>query len=159
MIDRDTVERIRSIFLHHEPSVSIPVAARLLGLSKDELEAAIDAGDVETTSTRGGRVIDLRELAEQALHVWPIATIEEALGTEAATILPPGVRTRRFSARLPRYIIAALDRLAEENGETTESFVTRELHGLAYEQKERLAAVIGGFAEAIDWPLGDDVCQ
>ena len=90
MLDSATTERIRSIFLHHEPSVSIPLAARLLGLSKDELEAAIDAGDVETTSTCSERVIDLRELAEQALHVWPIATIEEALGREAALILPPG---------------------------------------------------------------------
>jgi hypothetical protein len=57
------------------------------------------------------------ELAEQAVQVWPIGAIEESLGREAALILPPGVRTRRFTARLPRHVVAALECLAEENGE------------------------------------------
>ncbi|HEV7485932.1 MAG TPA: hypothetical protein VGQ65_09635 [Thermoanaerobaculia bacterium] len=84
---------------------------------------------------------------------------QEALGTEAALILPPGVRTRKFSARLPRYIIAALQGLAEENGESVETLLIRELHGLAHTNKDRLAAAITGFAEAIDWPLNDDAKQ
>ena len=53
-------------------------------------------------------MIDIRELAEQALHFWPVVAIEAALGSEASLILPRGVRTRRFAARLPRYLIAAL---------------------------------------------------
>jgi predicted transcriptional regulator len=94
-------------------------------------------------------MIDVRELTEEALHVWPLVTIEEALGTEAALVLPPGIRTRRFTVRLPRSIVAALHRLAEEEGETVEALVTRELHGYACANRERLAAAIPGFAEAI----------
>jgi hypothetical protein len=159
MLTPDLSERIRSIFLHDEPRVTLAGAARLLGRSHDEIIAAIAEGDIETIATEAGPMIDIREIAEQALHVWPLVTIEEALGTDASLILPPGVRTRRFSARLPRYIIAALQRLAEENGESVEAFLTRELHGIAHANKDRLAAVIPGFAEAIDWPLSDDETQ
>lgn len=155
-LDPTTVERIRSIFLHRESNVTIADAAQLLGLSNDDIDAAIAAGDIETTATCSGPVIHVRELAEQALHVWPIATIEAALGKEASLILPTGVRTRSFTARLPRYIVAALARLAEENGEEVETFLTRELHGVAYEHKAHLAQLIPGFAEAVEWPLPAD---
>lgn len=159
MLTPDLAERIRSIFLHDEPRVTLAGAARLLGRSQDDITAAIAEGDIETIATGSGPMIDIREIAEQALHVWPLVTIEEALGADASLILPPGVRTRRFSARLPRYIIAALQRLAEENGESVEAFLTRELHGLAHTNKDRLAAAIPGFAEAIDWPLSDNETQ
>ena len=161
MLDPITTERIRSIFLHLQPAVTIGAAAEMLGLSREEIVAAIDAGEIEVTATGSGPRIDIREVAEQALHVWSIGMVEEALGEDAARILPPGVRTRSFTARLPRYVIAALARLAEENAESVEAFLTRELHGLAYENKEHLAAVIPGFAEAIEWPLpasGSPVC-
>jgi hypothetical protein len=157
--DPSLIERIRDIFLHDEPRVTVAGAARLLGCPSDDITAAIEEGDIETIATGGGPMIDIREIAEQALHVWPLVTIEEALGADASLILPPGVRTRRFSARLPRYIIAALQRLAEENGESVETLLTRELHGLAHTNKDRLAAAIPGFAEAIDWPLSDDETQ
>src|SRR5258708_7901251 len=113
--------------------VTIEGAARLLGRSGGEIAAAIQAGEIETTSGCGGTVIDIRELAEQAVHVWPhvwpVKAIEDALGREAALILPAGVRTRRFTARLPRYVVAALECLAEENGESADALLTRELHG------------------------------
>jgi hypothetical protein len=159
MLNPNLTERIRSIFLHDEPRVTVAGAARLLGRSVDDITTAIADGDVETISTGSGPMIDMREIAEQALHAWPLVTIEAALGTEATLILPPGVRTRKFTARLPRYIIAALQRLAEENCESVEALLTRELHGLAYTNKDRLAAAIPGFAEAIDWPLSDDAKQ
>jgi hypothetical protein len=121
------------------------------------MAAAIDGGDIETVGTCSGTRIDIRELAEQALHVWPVVANEEALGREASLILPPGVRTRRFAARLPRYLIAALRCLAEENGESVEALLTRELHGLAWTNRARLAAAIPGFAEAANWPGGEDM--
>jgi hypothetical protein len=161
MLDPTITERIRSIFLHHESSVTIIDAARVLGMSDDEIAGAIAAGDIETTETSRGTVIDSGELAEQALHLWSVGAIEEALGYEASLVLPSGMRTRDFTVRLPRYIIAALTRLADENEETVEAFLTRELHGFAYEHKERLARLIPGFAEAIEWPLsacGSRVC-
>ncbi len=108
MLDPNLTERIRSIFLHHEARVTVEGAAELLGVSREGMAAAIDGGDVETVGACSGTRIDIRELAEQALHVWPVVAIEEALGREASLTLPPGVRTRRFAARLPRYLIGAL---------------------------------------------------
>ena len=69
---------------------------------------------------------------------------------------PAGVRTQRFALRLPRYLVAALERLAEENEESAEALLTRELHGLAWTHRERLGEAIPGFAEAVEWPLGGE---
>ena len=87
MSDPALIERIRSIFLHDEPRVTLAGAARLLGRSHDDITAAIDEGDIETIATGGGPMIDIREIAEQAIHVWPLVTIEEALGADASLIL------------------------------------------------------------------------
>ena len=125
MLDPTVTERIRSIFLHDEARVTIEGAARLLGRSGGEIAAAIEDGEIETTSGCSGTVIDIRELAEQAVHVWPIDAIEEALGREAALILPAGVRTRRFTARLPRYVVAALECLAEERRRAADARAAR----------------------------------
>jgi hypothetical protein len=131
----------------------------LLGRSRGEIVAAIEDGEIETTSGCGGPMIDRHELAEQAVHVWPIDAIEEALGKEAMLVLPAGVRTRRFTARLPRYVVAALQCLAEENGESAGALLTRELHGLAYAHRERLGASIAGFAAAVNWPFAEETAQ
>jgi hypothetical protein len=117
------------------------------------MTVAIDEGVIETVTTCSGPMIHIRELAEEAVHTWPLVMIEEALGAEASLVLPPDVRTRKFTARLPRYVISALHQLAEDEGETVEALVTRELHGLAYAYRKRLAAVIPGFTEALEWPL------
>ena len=101
-------------------------------------------------------MIDVREIVETALPLWPMTTIDEALGADASLVLPPAVRTGTLAVRLPLYVIAAMRYLAEENGEPVDAFLTRELHAIAYEERERLAAAIPGFAEAIDWPLGEE---
>jgi hypothetical protein len=80
MSDSALIERIRSIFLHHEPRVTVAVAARLLGRSEAAMAGAIDDGVIETVTTCSGPMIDIRELAEEAVHTWPLVMIEEALG-------------------------------------------------------------------------------
>ncbi len=40
--------------------------------------------------------------------------------------------------------------------ESVDAFLTRELHGIAYEQRERLSEAIPGFAEAVDWPFAEE---
>src|SRR5258708_15642406 len=101
MLDPTVTERIRSIFLHDEARVTIEMAARLLGRSGGEIAAAIQDGEIETTSGSSGPMIDIHELAEQAVHVWPIDAIEEALGGEAAPLLPARGPARRLAARAP----------------------------------------------------------
>src|SRR4051812_19310276 len=108
MLDPALIQRIRAIFLHREPRVTVGVAADLLGWSFAEMKATIRNGDIEVVETCSGTRIDLCELAAYVMQQWPLTSIEEALGREASVILPAGLRTRKFTVRLPRYQIGAL---------------------------------------------------
>jgi len=145
------VER-RPIRRDHEPRVTIDDAAHMLGWSPAQMKAAISGGDIEVLRTCGGKVIEIRELAALALNQWSLATIEAALGRDASLILPPALRTRKFTVRLPLYQIEALRVLAADGGEAVDTFLDRMFQELADTEKERLAPVIRGLAEAIAWP-------
>jgi hypothetical protein len=161
MLEPALIQRIRAIFLHHEPRVTIADAAGLLGWSRAEMNAAIRNGQIEVVETCGGKRIELRELATCALQQWPLTAIEEALGRDATSILPPALRTRKLTVRLPQYQIGALQVLAEEGRESVEAMLMRMFEELAGLNQERLARFIPGLAEAIAWPEvgeGDRVC-
>jgi len=81
-----------------------------------------------------------------------LATIEAALGRDASLILPPALRTRKFTVRLPLYQIETLRVLAADGREAVDTFLDRMFQELADTEKERLAPVIPGLAEAIAWP-------
>src|SRR3954467_8877501 len=102
--DPALVENIRSIFLHHRPHVSIMTAANLLGWSLQEMKAAIDRGEIETNKT--------------PLELWPIDVIEDALGEDAARVLPTALRTHLLRARVPRYQVDMLQYMAEQESTT-----------------------------------------
>ena len=159
MLDPNITERIRSIFLHRGPHVTATEAARLIDMPDETMEAMIEQGEIEAVRTCSGPMIAVHELAEQALQLWELSTIEEALGRDAALILPAGVRTRKFTVRLPRFVIAAVEHIAELNGETAELLLTRLLRDLAFDHKDCLTETVPGFAEAIDWPANDDSAQ
>lgn len=159
VLDPTIIERIRTIFLHRGPYVTITEAARLVEMSEEAMQQAAEEGEIEAAQTCSGPMIPVCELAEQALNLWPVSTIEEALGKDASLILPAGVRTRKFTVRLPRYVIAAVEHIAELNGETAELLLTRHLRDLAFEHKDCLTETVPGFAEAIDWPASDDSAQ
>jgi hypothetical protein len=155
MLNPSLIQRIRAIFLHHEPRVTVGDAAGMLGWSRGEMDAAIANGEIEVVGTCSGTRIELRELAEVALQRWTLVTIEEALGRDAALILPPGLRTRKFTVRLPRYQIGALEVLAEDGREPVEAMLMRIFEELTDLHHERLASVIPGLGEAMAWPGAD----
>jgi hypothetical protein len=152
MCDPALTERIRTIFLHHESRVTISEAARMLGWTPAELNAAIRNGDIEPVTTCSGKMIALRELAMQALQLWSLNTVEDALGSDAKLIMPAALRTRRFTVRLPLYQISALQVLAEDGRESVDTFLMRMFDELTDLNKERLSRLIPGLAEAIGWP-------
>jgi hypothetical protein len=57
MPDEDLINRIRGIFLHQRPHVTVAEATVLLGWSRGEMLRAIAAGEVEVTSTSIGKWI------------------------------------------------------------------------------------------------------
>jgi len=152
MLDPALIQRIRAIFLHHEPRVTIADAAGLLGWSRAEMNAAIRNGEIEVVETCSGKRIELREVAAYALQQWPLTAIEEALGRDAASILPPALRTRKLTVRLPRYQIGALEVLAEDGRESVDAMLTRMFEELADLNQQRLSRVVPGLTEAMTWP-------
>jgi hypothetical protein len=95
---------------------------------------------------------ELRELVAYTLQQWPLTVIEEALGRDAMVILPPALRTRTFTVRLPQYQIGALQVLADDGRESVEAMLMRMFEELADLNQERLSRLIPGLAEAIAWP-------
>lgn len=152
MLDPTIIERIRAIFLHHEDRVTIAEAAAMLGWSRAQMNAAIKNGDIELMDTCSGKMVQLRELAGQALHYWPLTLIEEALGRDAALIMPPKLRTRKLTVRIPLYQINALKVLADDGSESIDTMLTRMFEELTDLNKERLSRLIPGLSEAIGWP-------
>ncbi|HYI09839.1 MAG TPA: hypothetical protein VEK57_12315 [Thermoanaerobaculia bacterium] len=152
MLDPALIQRIRAIFLHHESRVTIADVAGLLGWPRAEMNAAIRHGEIEAVETCSGKRIELRELAAYALQQWPLTAVEEALGRDATLILPPALRTRKLTVRLPQYQIGALQVLADDGRESVDAMLTRMFEELTDVNQERLARLIPGLAEAIAWP-------
>jgi hypothetical protein len=159
MLDSNLTERIRTIFLHEAPSVSIPDATVLLGWSRSEMRRAIASGDIETTTTCSGKAVQIEEVVVKAMVLWPLETIEEALGKDAALVLPPALRRRKLVAYLPGYQLQMLTYLAAEQQTTIGHILAHELDDLATDHLEELSARIDGFAEAFDWPRAETAEQ
>jgi hypothetical protein len=52
MLELELINRIRDIFLHQRPRVSISAATALLGWSPNQMTEAIAAGEIELTPGR-----------------------------------------------------------------------------------------------------------
>jgi hypothetical protein len=152
MLTSDDISRIRVIFLHPEPRVTVAEAAQLLGWSSGRMKEAMGDGEIEVVGTCRSSRVEVAELVEMALSLWSTTDIERALGSSARKILPPGLRTRALCMRLPRYLIDMLQHLAAAERASLELFLSRELQDLASARRETLARELPGFAEAFDWP-------
>lgn len=155
MPEQDVVNRIRTIFLHQRPHVTIAEATALLGWSRSEMSRAIAAGEVEVNTTSIAKWMWREELMAKALEIWPQEVIEEALGAEADGVLPAGVRLTDLHVRLPRHHVAMLRHFAERDRTTVSDALARELDGIASAQFEELSSAIGGFADVFAWPDGE----
>jgi hypothetical protein len=155
MLDQNLIHRIRGIFLHQRPHVSISEAAGLLGWSRREMAGAISAGEVEVNSTAVGMWIWREELMGKALELWAPEVIEEALGADADGVLPEAVRLVDLHVRVRRYQAAMLAYFAERERTTVSDLLARTLDGVASAHAEELLREIAGFAEGLAWPLGE----
>lgn len=152
MVEPDDINRIRAIFLHPEPRVTLAEAAHMLGWSSGRMNEAMRDGEIAVDGTCRSSCVEIAELVEMALSLWSMTDIERALGGRARKILPPSLRTRTLCTRLPRYLIDMLQHLAAAERASLELFLSRELQDLDSAQRETLARELPGFAEAFDWP-------
>ncbi|MDP9191458.1 MAG: hypothetical protein M3P06_07130 [Acidobacteriota bacterium] len=156
MLEPPILDRIRHIFLHPRPHVSISQASSLLGWSRVEMTNAIAAGEIELMTTALGKWVWREELMAKAVELWPREVIEEALGADADAVLPHAVRLALLRARIPRYQLAMLEYFAEQHRTTVSDVLTRELEGVASDHAEELAAVVPGFGAALAWPNAEN---
>ena len=156
MLETELIVRIRDIFLHQRPHVSISAATALLGWTRREMSNAVRAGEIEVAKTEIAEWVWREELIAKALDTWPLEVIEEALGADAERVLPENRRSSEVWALLPRYQIAMLHYLAEQNRTTVSDILTRELEDVASANADELSAAIPGFASALEWPNQDD---
>lgn len=154
VIDSDLITRIRHIFLHQRPHVSLMTAANDLGWTLKEMRAAVARGEIRVMRTKLGTWVWRDELVAKALEIWPLDVIEDALGDDAPRVMPEAVRTAELRARVPRYQVAMLEHMAGREATTVSAILTRELDDVASANAEELFAAIPGFRAAFEWPEG-----
>lgn len=152
MLEPTVINRIRYIFLHQRPHVSISQTADLLGWTHAEMSDAIAAGEIVVMETPLGKWVWREELMAKALELWTGEVIETALGAEAEVTLPHAVRLAELHARIPGYQLAMLHYLAEQRRTTVSDILTCELEGIASGHAEELSATLPGFGAALAWP-------
>src|SRR4051794_256594 len=155
-MDETTRSCIRHIFLSPRPNFALMTAADLLGMTLKDLKREIEDGAIVVVSTAFGQRMTREELVALAMQKWEHAVIEDALGDDAAAVLPEAIRLVELRARVPRYQREMLQVLARMEGTSLDHVLTRELEDVASARAEELAGV-AGFAMAMQWPAGSVV--
>jgi mannose-1-phosphate guanylyltransferase len=115
-MDETSRSDIRHIFLSPRPNFALMTAATLLGMTLKELKREIEDGVIVAVSTAFGQRMTREELVAMAMQKWEHAIIEEALGEDAAAVLPEAIRLVELRARVPRYQRDMLRVLAQREG-------------------------------------------
>ena len=139
---------IRRLFLESKPSYSLPEAARLLGMKAKELREWVAAGEVETDE---GQVLPWAELVTFAMGFWDQEEVEEALGSELASVIPELVRLTDLEVRIPKMEVVALERVAARERKSVDAVLARELLDFVSAHSEWLGADLRA---AMQWPGG-----
>ena len=140
---------LRRLFLQPKTAYSIDAAARLLGITPNELRGWIDAGEMETDEGGG---IPWSELVAFGIDIWSQAVVEEALGADVAEAIPELLRLTELSVLLPRFEVTALQRVAADEGRSVDSVLAAELLDFVSARSQWLEREIPGFIEALTWP-------
>ena len=130
-MDEITRNNIRNIFLSPRHSCALMTASLLLGMTLKELKKEIEDGAIVAVSNRVGQRIAREELIAVAMQKWDQATIEEAMGDDAAAVLPEAIRLVELRARIPRYQREMLRWFAKRDETTVDAVLSRELEGVA----------------------------
>jgi hypothetical protein len=150
-MNQSTRNAIRHIFLSPRQSFALMTAALLIGVTLKALKKEIEDGVIVAVSTGIGPRISKEEMLAVAMRVWDQATIEEALGDDAAAVLPSAIRLVELHARIPRYQREMLQWFARRDATTVDVVLSRELEDVACAHAEELVATVPGFEVAMGW--------
>jgi hypothetical protein len=148
----DQAQRIQELFLHPAAPYRLSRAARLIGISPGVLRRQAEADQREAYRSNGAWHFTWRQVALIAMRRWTLAEIHEALGTEAAQVLPPLLSLRSMTVRLPEYLVKALETAAAEDATTVDDWLHQELVDFAGTVADRMDAIHPGFRRAYLYP-------
>lgn len=147
-----TPDQIRRIFLSPRPHLALMTAADLLGMTLKELKRDIDEGVIVAISTGVGVRITREEMIATAMRLWAQTVIEDALGDDAAAVLPEAIRLVLLRVRVPRYQRDVVVALAQRDGVSVDEIVSRELEDVACAHAEELADTVPSLRAAFAAP-------
>jgi hypothetical protein len=145
-------DRIRSLFLHPAESYRLSEGARLLGIAPATLRREAEDDRRDEYRSGGKWCFRWRQLACIALRRWSIVEVEDALGSDAAAVLPPLLALRTVTLRLPAFIVCTLETIARKNGTTPDACLHQELMDFAGVWAEEMEATHPGFRRAFLFP-------
>jgi hypothetical protein len=148
----DQRSRIRQLFLSPADFYRLSEAARLIGISPGVLRREAEEDQREAYRSNGAWRFTWRQVACIALRRWTLAEIHDALGDDAATVLPPLLSLRYVTIRLPEYIIRAIETMAAEDATTIDDWLHHELIDFAGTVVDRMEEVHPGFRHACLFP-------
>lgn len=146
------VQHIRELFLQRQPSYRLSEAARLLGLSRGRLEREARADQEDAYRVNGRWHFTWRQVAHIAFRRWSLCEIHEALGVDAAAVLPPLLAMRTISVRLPEYLVRAMEHSAASDDTTLDHWLLHELIDFASTVATSMEREIPGFRRAYFFP-------
>ena len=150
--DTDSKQSIQTLFLQPRESYALREVARLTGTPVRALRREVARGGHDATKVRGQWRFAWRQAACIAMQQWTLAEIQDALGSEAANVLPPLLALRVITVRLPEFIVLALESIAAEDRTTFDAALHSELIELAETHLTRLEGTIPGYREAYLFP-------
>ena len=145
-------QRIRTFFLERKESYGLADAARLLDISPGVLRREAEADDASAYQTNGRWRFRWRQLAHIALRRWILSQIHDALGSDAAAVLPSLLAFRRVEVRLPEYLARAIEHAAAEDQTSVDDWLHQELLDFASGMVQRMERTIPGFRRAYLFP-------
>lgn len=144
-------EMVKQLFLDTNAIYSLDEAATLLGWTSEELASELSSQFVTDSEEWLHRPIPSSAIAVLAFGDWSYEAIEHALGADAFS-LPPLVRLKELTIRLPAHQIAALEAAASRERTTVSDILAQELIELTSSEAPELSRSIDGFREAFHWP-------
>lgn len=148
----DRERSIQTLFLRRAESYTLAEVANLTDTSARKLRREVSGGYRDGVKVGSVWRFTWAQAICVALERWTLAEIHEALGTDAATVLPPLLALRAVTVRLPEYVLRALETVAEQDGVTMDHTLYGELIDFAGTVAGRMGKTIPGYRRAYLFP-------
>lgn len=145
-------ERIRQLFLDRRDSYTLAAAARVLGVAPGTVRREAEYDDRDAYRANGAWRFRWRQVAFLALRRWTVSQIYEALGPDAATVLPSLLAPQPLTVHLPAYLVHAIEHAADDEQLSVDDWLHLEMVDFASGVVHRMERALPGFRRAYLFP-------